>query len=294
MIYHADTRNSTLTQSSTQKIARTTSMLELKKFQSQARYFFTSNQFAELTGRDPDSAATKSALARLSKAKEIASISKQSGGWVIIPPEYAHYGAPPVDWWLHDFMTTIDSGYYIGLLSAARYWGSTHYALQDTQIVSSFTRRPINVGKSKLVFFTKSRSNQTPTIELSTKISKVNVSTREATLLDLIHYQTKAGGIESVSRIAKDFEKHLAPQELLKALDALDNVSAAQRLGFIFDTLQMRIFANVVESWVHKKNMQFVFLSTGKKHASPLDSIKNLRWLVRYTDSDLINIREQV
>lgn len=294
MKYITGTRHSTLSSSGDQGGARVSSMHELKKLQAQARYFFSVSQFAELTGRNPDSVATKSALARLSKAGEIASISKQSGGWVIIPPEFSHYGAPPVDWWLHDFMKTIDSGYYVGLLSAAKYWGSAHYALQDTQVVSSFTRRPTKVGKTRLVFFTKSRLGETPTIDFTTKVSKVRVSTREATLLDLIQYQTKVGGIEAVSRISKDFEEQLTPQGLLKALDTLDSVSAAQRLGFIFDTLQMRIPANVVESWLQNKHRQFVFLTTGQEHPTTLEASRNLRWNVRYTDMDLTHIREQL
>jgi predicted transcriptional regulator of viral defense system len=261
----------------------------LRKIQAGSRYFFRSEEFASLTARDPEGPATKSALARLSEKGAIVCVSRRPGGWLIVPPEYSHYGAPPVDWWLHDFMTGFEPDYYLGLLSAAKYWGSAHYGLQETQVMISTPRRPIKAGKSRLVFFKKSEPGTTPVTEVSTKVARMRVSTREATLLDLVRYQAKIGGIEAIARVAKDFHDSISGKGLFEALDALDNVSCAQRLGFIFDALGMRIHANVVESWVQDKLQQFVPLSTGGQ-----ELLKDARWHIKYTDLDLRHLKEQI
>src|SRR5438132_849679 len=74
----------------------------LSAMQSRSCYFFRPEEFAMLTAREPGSTSTKSALSRLSEKGQIVSVSRQPAGWLIVPPEYIHYGAPPVDWWLHD------------------------------------------------------------------------------------------------------------------------------------------------------------------------------------------------
>src|SRR5450830_295224 len=102
----------------------------LRAIQSQARYLFRPAEFGRLTGTEAGSAALKSALSRYSKRGRIALVSKKPTAWLIVPPEHEHYGAPPVGWWLHDYLKDTEPHYYLALLSAAKHWGSGHYALQ--------------------------------------------------------------------------------------------------------------------------------------------------------------------
>jgi len=71
------------------------------------------------------------ALQRLSRGGHIVLAQKKPATWLIVPPEQAHYGAPPVDWWLDDLLREQEPHYYLALLSAARFWGSAHYAYQQ-------------------------------------------------------------------------------------------------------------------------------------------------------------------
>lgn len=272
------------------EVLRSTSALS--SMQSRSHYFFRPDEFALLTGREPGSDSAKAALSRLSEKGQIVSVSKQPAGWVIVPPEYSHYGAPPVDWWLHDCVTLIESHYYVGLLSAAKHWGSSHYALQEMQVMLPVPRRPLQAGRTKVVFFTKIDAEKTPVVEISTKVARLRVSTREATLLDLVRYQTKIGGVEAVARVAGDFNKELTTAGLYEALEAMNNISCSQRLGFIFDTLEFRIYANVVESWLHAKPKSLVRLSTGKQADETKQT--NFRWYIEYTTADLRHLKEQL
>ncbi|MBU2768404.1 hypothetical protein HAP94_20055 [Acidithiobacillus ferrivorans] len=259
----------------------------LRKIQAQARYFFEPAEFARLTGRDPGSVACKRALDRLSKLGHIALASKQPAGWVIVPPEYEHYGAPPVSWWLGDCLTKIEPNYYVALLSAARHWGSAHYALQDTQVMMSKPRRELLVGRQRIVFFSKQALASTPTVTIRNGVAPWRVSTREATLLDLIRYQTAIGGLETVARIAKDFSTYLDRGQMLVALDALNQTAAAQRLGFLLEALNLPTPALAVETWLSKKHKALQILDRSSIPVQDISvSLLSTRWGIRYRLED--------
>jgi len=190
----------------------------LRQIRSQARYLFRADEFAELTGRSLDGPALKSALGRYSELGLVASVSKRSSTRLIVPPEHQHYGAPPVEWWLDDYLRVSEPHCYLALLSAARHWGSAHYALQTTQVMVSHLRRPQAVGWLRLDFTFK-RNLAKPPQPTSTPPSLARISTREATLLDLLRHQAQIGGIEAVARIAKDFSPSLDARGLSQALD---------------------------------------------------------------------------
>ena len=222
------------------------------------------------------------ALQRLSKQGHITLAGKRPGKWLIVPPEQAHYGAPPVQWWLDAYMQDVEPNYYLCLLSAARSWGSSHYATQRTQVMLSKARAPLKVGRLQVDFFVKRSIAATPTVRVRNAVAAVRVSTREATLLDLIRHQSDIGGPEAIARIAKDFSSELTSEGLQQALEALGQVPAAQRLGFLLDRLNLKREAQVVKSWLdHKRrNPQALELAaTHPGYALTLDD----QWGVWYT-----------
>lgn len=80
----------------------------LRAIQSGACYFFETTDFAQLVQRDADSSAVKKALHRLVKQGLVVLATKRLAGWLIVPAEHAHYGAPPVPWWLDDCLRRIE------------------------------------------------------------------------------------------------------------------------------------------------------------------------------------------
>ena len=65
-------------------------------------------------------------------------------------------------------------------------------------------RLALRPGRLKVDFFSKRAIAETPTTLVTSGVAPWRVSTREATLLDLIRHQPVIGGIESVVRIAHD------------------------------------------------------------------------------------------
>ena len=225
----------------------------LRAIQSGSRYFFETDEFARLVGRDTNSPAVKKALHRLAKRGLIVLATKRPAGWLIVPAEQAHYGAPPVTWWLDDCIKRTEPHYYVALLSAARHWGSAHYAVQDTQVMVSRPRLPLTPGHLKVAFFSKRALARTPTVMVTSGVAPWRVSTRESTLLDLIRHQSSIGGIESVARIARDLAPGIELRGLTQSLDALGQVPVAQRLGYVFDRLGLKKLVRPVSVWLESR-----------------------------------------
>jgi hypothetical protein len=265
---------------------KTTSEQALKAIQSKVRYVFDSDEFAQLTHRPPGH-SVEQALQRLVRSRQIAMLRKNPTRWVIIPPEQQHYGAPPILWWLDDLMKQEDPNYYVGLLSAARHFGSAHYALQVTQVIVSKPRRPISLGKLKVEFIAKKNISGTPVETVRTGTAPWRVSTREATLLDLFRHLSAVGGLETVGRITRDFLPNLSRQALRSALQAMNQLLAAQRLGFVFDALGSVKHAKTVTAWLESKSLTVQPLERG----TPGQEM-HARWRVRFSPRQLSLLKE--
>lgn len=257
----------------------------LRHIQAQARYFFEPLEFAALTGKNLETAGVKKALVRLSRQGRIVLATKRPTGWLIVPPEHQHYGAPPVDWWLDDCVKRLDANYYLGLLSAARHWGSAHQALQTNQVMLGRSHPGLSMGRLRIDFYRKTNIAATPTVVAHGTVSSWRVSTREATLLDLIRHQAAIGGIETVARVARDFSRSIDADGLTQALDAMGQVPVAQRLGFMLVHLGFDKPARRVVRWLEHRRMTLQPLALQSTEAE-CDEVDR-DWGIRYTPRQL-------
>jgi len=230
-----------------------------------AHYCFSSKQFEQLTGRG--TLAARSALVRLHAQGIIASAARGSGLWLIVPPEHADRGAPPVLWWLHDFLSQKEESYQLALLSAAQAHGSSHFAVLETQVFVPASRRVLEVGPFRLRFFVKQSLAQSPTVTLPTEKSRVRVSSIATTLLDLLRHAPAIGGVERVSLILGDLAPKLDLDDITESLEAATDVAAAQRLGYLLDLHGHTRQAGRVEKWLRPLRTQRARLDT----SSPSD-----------------------
>jgi hypothetical protein len=62
-------------------------------------------------------------------------ISPRRGFYVIVPPQFMSWGAPPPSWYIDALMYHEGRPYYVGLLKAAELHGATHQAMMEFQVV---------------------------------------------------------------------------------------------------------------------------------------------------------------
>ena len=176
--------------------------------------------------------AAKLALNRLAKRKMIASPAR--GFYVIVPPEYRSLGCLPADQFIPALMEQLGLPYYAGLLSAAQYHGAAHHRPQVFQVLVEKPRRPIHCGKVQVAFITRKHLCKVPVQSFNTPRGTLRVSTPEATALDLVGYQHRAGGLDQVATILSELAERLDPDRLVAAAQSAP-VPWAQRLGHLFE-----------------------------------------------------------
>ena len=128
-------------------------------------------------------AATILSIEHLRHQGKVATPAK--GFYVIVLPEYRRYGCLPAEYFIPYLMQYWNEPYYACLASAAAYHGAAHQQSQVFQVMLGRNRKPISCGQIKIHFFKKAGIEKTPTQYISTRYSKLIVSTPEATAIDL-------------------------------------------------------------------------------------------------------------
>ena len=198
------------------------------------QYSFTDSELAAASPQSP--VARRAALGRLHRLGRVVRPLPRHRFFVVVPHEHHSAGAPPLAWYLDALMRFLGvPDYYVGLLTAAQWHGASHFAVQETQVVVPHQMRPIQVGRERIRFVTKSAAAATPVVVRTAEGGTVRVSTPEATAADLVRYADAAGGLNLVATVLAELAPRLNPAALTAAVAATPDQAAAQRLGFILD-----------------------------------------------------------
>ena len=194
------------------------------------RYCFTTSEMRSALG--VSAAATRQALSRLERKREIASPAR--GFCVILPPEYRRLGCLPADQFVPALMEHLKQEYYAALLSAAQYHGAAHHRPQVFQVALQKKRRSISCGSVKVSFIARKRLIDVPVQTMNTPRGRVLVSTEEATAIDLVGYEKRIGGLDLVATILSELAERLNPMKLAEAARTAP-IPWAQRLGYVLE-----------------------------------------------------------
>ena len=214
------------------------------------------------------------ALRRLQSAGKVVRISKKSDFFIIIPPEFRAMGAPPVDWWLGDLMRHLRLSYHVGLMTAAAWHGSSHFALMETQVVTSVNHKPFRVGRTMIRFFASATVVAAPIERRSSQWGTVNVATPATTLVDIAEH--RGFGANRLAMVATDIMPKLDTSGLVAALDASGLIPTAQRIGYVLESLGADGLAREVEKWIGGLPIRTIPLDPG----APMKSKVASRWRV--------------
>lgn len=205
----------------------------IEKLSANGQMCFSAKQAKEFIGGTE--IAIRGAIRRLKQKGEIA--QPIHGFYVIVPPEYRILGCRPAEHFIDDLMRHLNLPYYVGLLTAAQYYGAAHHKPQQYQVVTNQKRRPIFCGKIKIVFITN-KELQTVAIEkFKTSHGFINISTPEATAKELIVYAKRCGGLDNVYTVISELIKKIDANKLEEIAINTTETPWIQRLGYLFDIL---------------------------------------------------------
>lgn len=195
--------------------------------------------------------AAKSQLRRL--RRRVVRVSPKQAYFLIVGPEHAPRGAPPVEWWLDDYFAWLGHPYYLALQSAAGIHGSNPQAIQVTQVMTDAPRRPIVVGRCKVTFFVKRRSSRTPTQPLPNAFAPLRLSTPAATVYDLLRYAEQIGGFGRAMETLRPLLAQLDTSAISEVLATENERTTAQRLGYVLEETGHPELAAVIDRWLPGK-----------------------------------------
>lgn len=173
-------------------------------------------------------------------------------------------------------MRHLNVSYYVGLLSAAQYYGAAHQKPQVFQVITSKARRNVQVGRVKITFISKSDAEQSATRQFNTPGGFVRVATPETVALDLITFPQKSGGISAVFEILSDLSEDLNFENCVQAIPRLKKAPHLQRLGYFFDFLGMERHAQLCEDELKKH--PYVKKTLLDPQESIVEGVLNVRW----------------
>lgn len=225
------------------------------------RYHFTSLEARSALGVSP--AAAKLALNRLAKQGFVASPAR--GFYVVVPPEYRSLACLPADQFIPALVKQLNLSYYVGLLSAAQYYGAAHHRPQEFQVFLAKSHRPIRCGAVRVVFMLRKHLKDVPTHSFNTPRGTLLVSSPEATALDLLGYVQHAGGLNQVATVLSELAERIDPEKLAEAARTVP-VGWAQRLGYLLEHLGFDAKVPALKEYVRQHAKESTVLLPKARH----------------------------
>ena len=176
------------------------------------------------------------AAERLQRRKAL--LNPRQGFYVVVPPQYVSWGAPPPAWYIDALMRYEGQAYYVGLLKAAELHGATHQAVMEFQVISAKRLPKIRAGRNLIVFYFRKNAEAVTagTEGCKTDSGTMTISSAALTALDLLRYPQASGGIDNVATVLSDLGQKIDPKQLA-ALSALVERPVVQRLGHLLEHL---------------------------------------------------------
>ena len=207
----------------------------IKYLLSIENYSFSLEEITQHT--DGEGTSLKFELARLNDKKEITNLRK--GFYLIIPPRYSKQGQLPIQLYIDKLFKSLNRSYYLGFYSAAKFHGASH---QQTQRDYVMTEKPkLNaIGKNTfdIRFFTTAKWPKKNIIDKKSDAGIFKISSPALTAADLIHHQTKLGGLNRILAVLEELSEEINQNDIAELLTWYPHRSTLQRFGFLLQEIQ--------------------------------------------------------
>lgn len=216
--------------------------------------------------------ALKFELARLVEKKEIVNLRK--GFYLIIPPRYSKSGHLPIQLYVENLFGSLNRNYYLGFYTAAKFHGASHQQVHRDYVMTEKPKMSdIDKGVYDIRFFT---STNWPRENISVKTSDAGtfkISSPALTAIDLIHHQTKLGGLSRILTILEDLCEEITNDDMSALLSWYSHKSTIQRFGYIMDLLDAPLDLDIVMKHLAPNRFFPVLLSSnGSRKPGSVDN----------------------
>ncbi len=213
-------------------------------------------------------------------------IRPRHGFYVIVPPQYLAWGAPPPSWYIDSLMCYEGCQYYVGLLKAAELYGVARHAIMEFQIIADKRLPKIRAGRSSIVFsYRKDMGKVARGIDkLKTDTGFMNISSIELMILDMVRYTNATGGLDNIMTVLDGLlGEGINLPRFMDLLHAFER-SVLQRLGYLLeisgyadvsDSLHTYLFGSFFPTWVELEPSRYADRSFVPE---PIE--RNRRWKV--------------
>lgn len=201
---------------------------------SQEEYSFSLDEI--LLKLEKSEIAVKSELSRLVQKRQILNLRK--GFYIILTPRYREIGILPIELYADKLFSYLKKNYYLAFYSAAKFYGASHQQIQKDYIITSLP--PIyNISKKniRIDFFNTSNWSQKNIIQKKSDAGYFNISSPILTIVDLIHYHVKLGGLNRMIAIIDEIAEIIEVNDIENLLTWYPHKSSIQRLGYILEEL---------------------------------------------------------
>lgn len=201
----------------------------------------------------------------------------RQGFYVIITPTYAHQKMLPTTLFIDQLMSYMKRPYYVGLYSAAALHGAGHQQPMQTQVmIKKPSLRAITKSNLHIKWFVSSSWADSATQQMKTDSGYFQVSTPVATLLDLIDYHKRIGGLNRLLPIVEELCEEINAKDLSCSVQDYPT-AVIRRVGYVLEHLGLTDLAATCYTYADTGRMKETRLSLSHEaHDAPIDDRWNL------------------
>lgn len=202
--------------------------------------------------------------------------------FMIIPAEYQKLGSLPPHWVIDALMKYLNQDYYIGLLSAASFYGATEQQPMTSQVVTDKFTKKITLGRSEIEFHSFKGCSSSKKTQLTVPTGSVNISTKEQTIVDLVRLYKASGYLSNVALVVKSLAPECDPSLLEVVVKPETNEAVLQRLGYLLDLVKQEGLAKIIEKELSQRKIEYIPLRADCQNK---DGVKSSRWKIFVNDT---------
>jgi predicted transcriptional regulator of viral defense system len=200
--------------------------------------------------------------------------SPARGLYVVVPAEYRSIGVVPATHFIDPMMNHLGIEYYLGLATAAGWWGSSHHASQEFQVIANGRLPDRTIGHVRLRFVSRARLDDKAIRRVAGPRTMLNVSTPDLTAVDLAANPAHVGGLSNVATILAELPD--LEGQRIATLAKHRTRADARRLGWLLSLVRPDINLRALTTLADPQHGQPTLLASNKPRTGHLDTDWNV------------------